>query len=136
MWFLSCTEEYWDLSILCVMRRSDGLVGRCETPLGAPALSDAQAEALADALKAVADPMRVKILHRLASAAPEGVCVCDLTAPLGLAQPSVSYHLQILRKAGLVDRRQERNFAYYSVRPGALDHLATLIAPGRLEEAS
>jgi ArsR family transcriptional regulator len=114
----------------------DDLVGRCETPLVAPALSDAQARALADALKAVADPMRVKILHRLASAAPRGVCVCDLTAPLGLAQPSVSYHLRILRRAGLVDRRQEGTFAYYSVRPGALDHLATLIAPDRLEAAS
>jgi ArsR family transcriptional regulator, arsenate/arsenite/antimonite-responsive transcriptional repressor len=112
------------------------LISRCETPLVAPALSDAQAQALASALKAVADPMRVKILHRLASAAPHGVCVCDLTAPLGLAQPSVSYHLRILRQAGLVDRRQERNFAYYSVRAGALDHLAMLIAPDRFEGAS
>jgi ArsR family transcriptional regulator len=111
------------------------LVQRCKTPLVAPALSDAQAEALAEALKAVADPMRVKILHRLASAAPDGVCVCDLIAPLGLAQPSVSYHLRILRNAGLVDRRRERNFSYYSVRPGALDHLAMLIAPDRLRAA-
>jgi ArsR family transcriptional regulator len=112
------------------------LVGRCETPLVAPALSDGQARALAEALKAVADPMRVKILHRLASAAPHGVCVCDLTEPLGLAQPSVSYHLRILLRAGLVDRRQERNFAYYSMRAGALDHLAMLIAPARFEAAS
>ena len=112
------------------------LVRRCETPLVAPALSDAQARALAEALKAVADPMRVKILHRLTSAAPHGVCVCDLTEPLGLAQPSVSYHLRILLRAGLVDRRQERNFAYYSVRAGALDHLAMLIAPERFQAAS
>ena len=55
------------------------LVRVCDTPLVAPALSDAQARALAAALKAVADPMRVKILHRLVSAAPAGVCVCDLT---------------------------------------------------------
>ena len=112
------------------------LVGRCDTPLVAPVLSDSQAEALAAALKAVADPMRVKILHRLASAAPLGVCVCDLTAPLGLTQPSTSYHLRVLRNAGLVDRRQDRTFAYYSMRPGALDHLAMLIAPARAAEAS
>lgn len=118
------------------MNEPDDLVGRCQTPLVAPVLSDAQAGALADALKAVADPMRVKILHRLASAAPNGVCVCDLTEPLGLAQPSVSYHLRILRNAGLVDRRQERNFAYYSMRPGALDHLAMLITPARIGEAA
>jgi ArsR family transcriptional regulator len=112
------------------------LVSRCETPLVADVLSDEQAEALAAALKAVAEPMRVKILHRLVSAAPHGVCVCDLTEPLGLQQPSVSYHLRILRQAGLVDRRQDRTFAYYSVRPGALDRLAMLLAPSRLEQAS
>ena len=118
------------------MNDSDDLVGRCDTPLMAAVLSDAQAEALAEALKAVAEPMRVKILHRLASAAPNGVCVCDLTGPLGLTQPSVSYHLRILRQAGLVDRRQVANFRYYSVRPGALAHLAMLLGPVLVEEAS
>ncbi len=118
------------------MNDTDDLLGRCDTPLAAPVLSDAQAQALASILKAVADPVRVTILHRLASAAPSGVCVCDLTAPLGLAQPSVSYHLRILRNAGLVDRRQDRNFAYYSVRPGALNQLAMLIAPDRHQLAA
>ncbi len=109
------------------------LIEQCETPLVGPVLSDAEADALASLLKAVAEPMRVKILHRLASAAPGAVCVCDLIAPLGLTQPTVSYHLRILREAGLVDRRQQRNFAYYSVRPGALAHLAMLLGPARAE---
>jgi ArsR family transcriptional regulator len=104
------------------------LIGQCTTPLVAPVLADEQAESLAQLLKAIAEPMRIKILHRLISAAPDGVCVCDLTAPLGLTQPSVSHHLRVLWLAGLVDRRQERNFVYYSVRQSALDHLATLIA--------
>ena len=116
--------------------RELSLVEQCDTPLVAAALSDAEAETLAALLKAVADPVRVKILHRLASAAPEAVCVCDLTAPLGLAQPTVSYHLRILRQAGLVDRRAERNFAYYSVRRGALAHLAMLLGPMRVERVS
>ena len=105
------------------------------TPLVAPVMSDAEADRLAAVLKAVAEPMRVKILHRLVSAAPEGVCVCDLTEPIGLTQPSISYHLRILRVAGLVERRQQGNFAYYSLRSGALDHLAMLIAPVRREVA-
>ena len=109
------------------------LIEQCETPLVAPVLSDAEADSLASLLKAVAEPMRVKILHRLSSAAPDAVCVCDLTGPLGLTQPTVSYHLRILREAGLVDRRQHRNFAYYSVRPGALAHLAMLLGPARAE---
>ena len=105
----------------------------CETPLVADAMSDAEAAALAAALKAVADPNRVKLLHRLISAAPEGVCVCDLAAPLGIAQPSVSYHLRLLRQAGLVERRRERTFAYYSVRGDALQRLASLLDPTREE---
>ena len=116
--------------------RELNLIEQCDTPLVAAVLTDAEAESLASLLKAVAEPMRVKILHRLASAAPEAVCVCDLTAPLGLTQPTVSYHLRVLRQAGLVDRRQERNFAYYSVRPGALAHLAMLLGPVRAAVAS
>ena len=107
----------------------------CDTPLVATAMGDAEAEALAQALKAVADTNRVKILHRLISAAPDGVCVCDLTAPLGIAQPSVSYHLRILRQAGLIERRQERNFAYFSNRDDALRRLAALLDP-TLQESS
>lgn len=105
----------------------------CDTPLVATAMGDAEAEALARTLKAVADQNRVKILHRLISAAPDGVCVCDLTEPLGIAQPSVSYHLRILRQAGLVERRQERGFAYFSVRDDALRALAALLDPTRSE---
>ena len=118
------------------MRTDLNLIEQCTTPLVAPVLSDEQAESLAQLLKAIAEPMRIKILHRLASAAPEGVCVCDLTAPLGLTQPSVSHHLRVLWLAGLVDRRQERNFVYYSVRQSALDHLATLIAGSGVEVAA
>jgi ArsR family transcriptional regulator len=101
---------------------------QCRTPLMAPALSDEDASAIAQALKAVAEPMRIKILHRLASAAPDGVCVCDLVEPLGLTQPTVSHHLKILFDAGLVDRRPQGTFSYYGLREGALDHLSQLLA--------
>ncbi len=99
----------------------------CRTPLTAPALDDAEAAALAGTLKALAEPNRLKILHRLASATPDGVCVCDLTDPLGIAQPSVSHHLGVLRRAGLVQRRREASFAYYTLVPGALDRVAALL---------
>jgi len=119
--------------MLAAMTTELNLVEQCTTPLVAPVLADEQAESLARLLKAIAEPMRIKILHRLTSAAPEGVCVCDLTAPLGLSQPSVSHHLRVLWTAGLVDRRQDRNFVYYSVRQSALDHLATLISGSGVE---
>jgi ArsR family transcriptional regulator len=118
------------------MQTDLNLIEQCTTSLVAPVLTDEEAESLAQLLKAIAEPMRIKILHRLTSASPDGVCVCDLTAPLGLTQPSVSHHLRVLWLAGLVDRRQERNFVYYSVRQSALDHLATLIAGPSVEAAA
>jgi ArsR family transcriptional regulator, arsenate/arsenite/antimonite-responsive transcriptional repressor len=104
------------------------LIQQCRMPIVGPVLSDEDAESLAKVLKAVAEPMRIKILHRLASAAPEPVCVCDLTEPLGLTQPTVSHHLRVLWLAGLVDRRQEATFVYYTVRDEAMNHLAALLA--------
>ena len=95
-------------------------------------LSAAEAEELERLFRVVADRNRLRILNIL-DRAGEPVCVCEFTATLGLAQPTVSYHLRILREAGLVDRRQQRNFAYYSVRPGALAHLAMLLGPARAE---
>ena len=64
----------------------------CTTPITAPALDSESAEALAGVFGSLADPARIKVVHRLASVAPEGVCVCDLIEPLGLTQPAVSYH--------------------------------------------
>jgi ArsR family transcriptional regulator, arsenate/arsenite/antimonite-responsive transcriptional repressor len=73
----------------------------CCTPLGAPSLSDDQAQATARLFKALADPHRVRILNRLATS-PDPVCVCELTGPLGISQPTVSHHLKKLVQAGLL----------------------------------
>ena len=89
---------------------------------------------LAARIKALAHPARLAIVRALM--AREACCCGEIVSVLPLAQSTVSQHLKILRKAGLVDRRQQGTFAYYSVRPGALDHLATLLAPERLEAAS
>lgn len=116
------------------MTQARAVQEQCRTPLMAPVLSDDEATAIAQALKAVAEPMRIKILHRLASAAPDGVCVCDLVEPLGLTQPTVSHHLKVLLDAGLVDRRQQGTFSYYALREGGLDRLGALLSvssPGR-----
>jgi ArsR family transcriptional regulator, arsenate/arsenite/antimonite-responsive transcriptional repressor len=93
----------------------------------APALSKPQAADVASVFRALADPVRVQILHRLVSAAPNGVCVCDLQAPLRLTQPRASYHLRVLRDAGLVDRARHGTFAYYSVKPDALERVAAVL---------
>jgi ArsR family transcriptional regulator len=95
----------------------------CCAPLGAPSLSDAGAEATAELFKALADPHRVKIVNLLATS-PGPVCVCELTGPLGLGQPTVSHHLKKLVRAGLLEREQRGTWAYYSLNRDALGRLA------------
>jgi ArsR family transcriptional regulator len=98
----------------------------CCTPLGAPSLTDDQAQATARLFKALADPHRVKIINLLATS-PDPVCVCEFTEPLGLSQPTVSHHLKKLMDAGLLDREQRGTWAYYSLRPDALGGLAAAL---------
>jgi len=76
---------------------------------------------VADGLRAVADPMRWRILELLAA---EELCVCHLVETLGAAQPLVSHHLRALRDAGLVATERYRYWTYYRVRPDALAALA------------
>jgi ArsR family transcriptional regulator len=97
----------------------------CCVPLGAPSLSDDQAQATAQLFKALADPHRVKIMNLLATS-PDPVCVCEFTRPLGLSQPTVSHHLKKLVQAGLLDREQRGTWAYYSLNREALGRLAAV----------
>src|SRR5262245_49610492 len=92
-----------------------------------PALRRAEAERVAASFRALADPTRVSIVNRLAQA--EETCVCDLTAAFDLSQPTISHHLKVLREAGLVEARSQGTWAYYRVRPEALDALATALQP-------
>jgi ArsR family transcriptional regulator len=98
----------------------------CCGPLAAPTLSDEEAHATAGVFKALADPARVRIVNVLATSA-EPVCVCHLIEPLGLSQPTVSHHLKRLTGAGLLDREQRGRWAYYTLRPRALETLAAVV---------
>ena len=98
----------------------------CCAPLGAASLSDTEATATADLFKALADPARVRIVNVLATSG-EPVCVCTLIEPLGLSQPTVSHHLRKLLDAGLVDREQRGRWAYFSLRPEAVETLASVV---------
>ena len=105
---------------------ADPATATCCTPLGAPSLSDDQAEATARLFKALADPHRVKIINLLATS-PDPVCVCEFTGPLGLSQPTVSHHLKKLVQAGLLQREQRGIWAYYGLNHDALGRLAAAV---------
>ena len=100
----------------------------CCTPVSAPDITGDQAQTLADVFKALADPTRVRILNMLANA-DEPVCVCEFTPQLGLAQPTVSFHLAKLRRAGLLEREQRGTWAYYSLNRSALGRVARVLDP-------
>jgi ArsR family transcriptional regulator len=99
----------------------------CCAPLAREPLSAEGAELLARALKAMADPARLRLVSIVASSATGEVCVCDFTEPVGLSQPTVSHHLKILVDAGILAREKRGTWAYFSLVPGALDSLAGML---------
>ena len=99
------------------MKMLEVLPTLCCGPDTAP-LAPAERDALAARFKALADPSRVAIVNRLASA--HEVCVCDFVAGLDLAQPTVSHHLKVLREAGLVESSRRGTWAYYRLVPDAV----------------
>jgi len=101
----------------------------CCTPLARAPLSADGAADLAGLLKALADPTRLRLLSMIQSHEGGEACVCELTEPLGLTQPTVSHHLKVLADAGLVRRDKRGVWAYYRAVPATLQMIADLIAP-------
>ena len=101
----------------------------CVPSHGQESLLAGEAEALAARFKALADPNRLRILSIVSSSPEAETCVCDLSEPLNLGQPTVSHHLKIMVEAGLLTREKRGVWAYYSLVPGALDSLAATLSP-------
>ena len=99
----------------------------CCAPLSAQPLSAEQAEQVAPLLKALADPVRLRMMSLVASHRGGEICVCDLGDSFGLSQPTISHHLKVLHDAGLLDREKRGVWVYYRARTEALASLGTLI---------
>jgi ArsR family transcriptional regulator len=99
----------------------------CPQVLAAP-IDEQAAERLAAALRVLADSARLRLLS-LIGAHPDGeACVCDLTVPLGLSQPTVSHHLKVLTEAGLVGREQRGKWVFYWVLPEPMELIRGALA--------
>lgn len=102
----------------------------CCAPITADALAPDAARRLAARFKAIGEPARLRLLSLVAAQDGAEACVCDLTGPVGLSQPTVSHHLKVLVDAGLLTRTKRGVWSYYALVPGALDDLAdSLRAP-------
>jgi len=106
-----------------------GALSACCTPLAHAPLSADEAEQLAAVLKAIAVPARLRLLSMIYARDGGEACVCELTEPLGLTQPTVSHHLKVLVEAGLISRDKRGVWAYYQPVPGAMAAIASMLIP-------
>ncbi len=100
----------------------------CCAPLSREPLSQEAAETIAPMLKALADPVRLRLMSLVASHDGGEACVCDLNDAFELSQPTISHHLKVLHDAGLLERDKRGVWVYYRSSPTALSSLATLIS--------
>ena len=105
-----------------------GTVPCCE-PLAREPLSPAGADELAPLFKAVADPMRLRLLSLIACHDGGESCVCDLTAAFDVTAPTVSYHLRILREAELISAERRGTWVYYRVNPQVMARMSAVLVP-------
>jgi ArsR family transcriptional regulator len=111
-----------DLELIPKRKRAAG--ERCCEPVVYPDVQRAQALRMAAVAKALGDPIRLQLVDVLRRHAGK-VCVCELVPLFDVSQPTLSHHLAKLRAAGIVDSERRGLWAYYYVRPGALEELST-----------
>jgi ArsR family transcriptional regulator len=100
----------------------------CCAPLNGPVLGEEEAAELAKVFKALADPVRLRLLNLVASGEGGEVCVCDLTGAFEVTAPTISHHLKVLRQAGLIEGERRGTWVYYRMVPEALTRLSGLFA--------
>jgi ArsR family transcriptional regulator, arsenate/arsenite/antimonite-responsive transcriptional repressor len=106
------------------------LLRDCCSPVVRQIITASEAETLAARFKALADPARLRLISLVAAHEDAEACVCELTDPVGLSQPTVSHHLKILVDAGILIRKQRGKWAYYRLVPDTLADMASMIIPG------
>src|SRR4249920_2092676 len=95
----------------------------CCQPVVYPDVERVEAERMAAVAKALGDPVRLQLVDALRKHAGK-VCVCELVPLFDLSQPTVSHHLKVLRKAGIVESERQGLWAYYYVVPGSLEEVS------------
>jgi ArsR family transcriptional regulator len=99
----------------------------CCSPLVAEPVSSGTAERIAPLLKALADPVRLRLVSLVAAHEGGEACVCDLNDAFDLSQPTISHHLKVLHEAGLLEREKRGVWVYYRVDGKALADLGALL---------
>lgn len=106
-------------------------LSRCCEPLSAQVPAESETAPLAAAFRALGDPVRLRLMGMLLTADAGEVCACDLVAPLGRSQPTISHHLKMLREAGLVASERRGTNIWYSVRRDQIDALRAVLGASK-----
>jgi ArsR family transcriptional regulator len=121
-------DNYIDGCQYGLMISLDVIQDCCPNLLDAP-LTEEDAATLSGIFKVLGDPARLRLLSLIAAKPGAEACVCDLTEPLGLSQPTVSHHLKVLHGSGLLARERRGNWIYYGLRPEALQTVREALLP-------
>jgi ArsR family transcriptional regulator, arsenate/arsenite/antimonite-responsive transcriptional repressor len=111
---------------------ADADPAECCLPVTGAPLSEAQAVGLARVFKALADPVRLRLLSMIAGAEGGEACVCELTAGFEVSGPTISHHLKVLREARLIEGDRRGTWIYYRAVPGALEAASDALVPKRV----
>ena len=114
------------LDLTPVTGRSAG-AAECSIPLVREPMGEGAAAGLAQAFKALGDPVRLRLVSLIGAHQGGEVCVCDLTTAFNLAQPTISHHLKVLREAGIITSERRGTWVYYRLVPAALERMAALL---------
>jgi ArsR family transcriptional regulator, arsenate/arsenite/antimonite-responsive transcriptional repressor len=117
-----------DALIFIPAAESQAVVEACATPLVREPLGASAAAGLAQVFKALADPVRLRLVSLIGAHQGGEVCVCELTTAFDLTQPTISHHLRVLREAGIIDGERRGTWVYYWLVPAALERMAALLS--------
>jgi len=104
----------------------------CCTPLAREPMTIDQANQVVPLLKALADPVRLRLMSMVLSHENAEACACDLLPAFDLSQPTISHHLKVLHESGLLDREKRGVWVYYQARPAAMEAMVTLFTTAGL----
>ena len=107
---------------------SRAIAETCYIPLAREPIDEAAAARLAQMFKALADPVRLRLVSLIGAHQGGEVCVCELTEAFELIQLTISHHLKVLREAGIIDSERRGTWVYYRLEPAALERMGALLS--------
>jgi ArsR family transcriptional regulator, arsenate/arsenite/antimonite-responsive transcriptional repressor len=110
-------------------RTSAAAAEACAIPLVRDPIDASVAAGVAQGFRALADPVRLRLVSLIGAHQGGEVCVCDLTTAFDLTQPTISHHLKVLREAGIIDSERRGTWVYYRLVPAALERMSALLSP-------